>query len=584
MNSRVKEKSVSKIAARICLALGGIGLILTVIYVLLPDTVLLNLATRLALTIGDLERISFAGSERLHFELLKIIQKLKVVLLLVSGLFLVWGLLWKHLSAKAAGEVPVDVTISAGSKILPGVSSPLLLGMIIVAALIRLVNFNQSLWYDEIYSVLNFIDKGNFLNTVTAYAYFNNHILNSILARMAILVFGRAEWVFRLPAFIFGIISIGAMAKFSRLFGNKSIVWISTALLVFSALHVDQSQQSRGYTALLLFSILSCYFFLQALRKSKYSFWWGFVITTVLGLYAHLYMLMVLLSQLAVVLLGAFVFKENKNIDTPLVQFETANRFFLFTTIAGVVVFLFYLPVVPFIFFELLRDYVPKNINFTFLLSVIKTLGSGELIGSIIYLILFFTGLVFIWQKEKKIALLTITMFVIPFCLNLIIRPRYLYPRFFMFALPVYMVLVASGINSLSQKLPNLRPCFVKVICTIFLIVINLPAVYTVLSIERQDYRAAAEFIREIVKKDKDVIVIAPGVAGREIKYYLRHIDVVKVSTVAEVKELQRRYDRQIFFVTYDWSFEKELQDFIRDNANLQTVYYSRIPVRIYEL
>ena len=75
---------------------------------------------------------------------------------------------------------------------------------------------------------------------------------------------------------------------------------------------VDQSTQARGYTALIFFSILSCYYFLKIIGECKKDKPIKYIIVSVLGIYTHLYMSMVILSQIIIILLGVFVIREKE--------------------------------------------------------------------------------------------------------------------------------------------------------------------------------------------------------------------------------------------------------------------------------
>ena len=404
MSMRCKkwENITSIIGRRTCIGLGIVIFIASLILIVLSDDVLLSLATKFALVIGDAQRIEEAGIERLVTELIHVIKKLKLLLLIFSTSLIVWGLLWSHFSRRIT-----DYDIASKKPPLAYSSIPLLVLflLLLIAASLRLINFTQSLLFDEIYSVLNYIDRGSFLKAITTYKYFNNHIFYSICARISMLTFGKIEWAYRVPSLIFGLAGIWAVTRLSSLTNNKRIILISTIFLVFSPLHIDQSTQARGYTALVFFSMLSCYFFLRTLKEQKVKLWWGFATVTIVGLYAHLYMAMVLLSQLIIILLGVFLLKER---GKPLISYDVAYRFVLYTTIAVVVTFILYAPVLPYIFFELFRHRVTKIIDIGFIVSVFNNLGSGMkgLDCGYVYFFLFILGLVFMWKKQRIIIFL----------------------------------------------------------------------------------------------------------------------------------------------------------------------------------
>jgi len=578
MELRQKEMSYV-IAVRASLILGIAGLIASVSFCFINADVLIGVFARLALAIGNTQRLLSADPGRLCTEIAAVLSRIKIALPVLSLLLILWASALRFFITKSIKGNYIQPAQSTDYPSFPYIY----IFLIILAALIlRIININQSLWYDEIYSVLNYIDRGSFLSIITTYKYFNNHIFYSILARTSMLVFGREEWAFRLPSLLFGIAGIWAIAKLAGLTFKKNIMWLSAVLLAFSSAHIDQSMQARGYTALVFSSIMSCYYFLRLLREQKSSLWLGFYIVSVLGLYTHLYMVMVILSQVAVVMSGVFLFKEK---DKPLIGYDAAAKLLMHYTFIGVVVFLLYLPVLPFIVFELFRHHATKIINLDFIWSVFKYLGSGleGLDFGILYFIMFILGLTFLWKENRKyIVILTVSLFLVSFGINYVLGPRYLYPRFFIFALPVYLIAAASGIYSLCINSKGAVSIILITLSAVILISLSLPSIKTVLYLPRQDYKRAALFIKKTIKPGKETIIIAPGIAGREIRYYLRDYNVVKTDSLEDIKRINSVYNNVMFFITYGWTVPRRIMQFVKKKYTFSIPFRSRIAVGIY--
>jgi hypothetical protein len=567
------ENNFSKILIRLFIALGIIGIIAAVLFDFSPNPALLASFRKIALGIGDARRIQAAGMPKLEAELVYIIKRIKLFLPFFTALIFIWGWLWNLINRTAS-------TVSGNAQQTPPKRYTMpLAGLFFAMGLtlsLRLILFNQSLFYDEIYSFFNFIARDNLLKSITTYMNLNNHLLYSILARGSISIFGNTEWALRLPALIFGLAGIWAFGRLSGLTGNKAIAWVSICLLVFSPAHIDQSQQARGYTALVFFSALSCYFFLRGLKEPDSQIWRKFMLVTVLGFCAHLYMFMVLLAEVVTVIVITYFFRPDKNKSTAL-DFRVTSRFFLYSTLAGITVFLIYLPALPFIGFEFFRDYPRQKLDLDFLVSMVKFIGPGDQgwDSGLTYLFLFLAGAVFTWRRERAMAILAMNLFLVPVALITLSRPVYLYPRFFIFFLPAYLIVIACGVYGISQKIIPKRTSIIGAIIVAFLVTTALPSLEMIFTKERQNYRQAASIIRRTTLKDTPVI--APGIAGSEIAYYLKDRRIIKVKTLKEVEGLRITYPDAAVLLTYLPTIEPELAEFFRHNYRLLYYDNSRI-------
>lgn len=113
---------------------------------------------------------------------------------------------------------------------------------------------SEGLWFDEIRLITEFtrLPLGELLST---YGSDNNHPLYTVLAWFSTTAFGESIWALRLPALVFGMLSLVALAKLATLvLGRKKAVLI-TMLAAISYHHIWFSNNARGYTALLFFTL-----------------------------------------------------------------------------------------------------------------------------------------------------------------------------------------------------------------------------------------------------------------------------------------------------------------------------------------
>ena len=180
-----------------------------------------------------------------------------------------------------------------------------LMTSLIVAITIRLQSIDRGLDYDELFTVIHFVDVHSIWTTISSYIVFNNHIAYSILSYLSKTIFGRDEWAFRLPALLMGLISLCFFWYFIRTFVDKKVATLATFTLAIIPTHVEWSISSRGYSGLLLFVLIASFSYLRLLREPSHRYWGIFVLASVAGIYMHLYALLVTVSQFILVLLLA---------------------------------------------------------------------------------------------------------------------------------------------------------------------------------------------------------------------------------------------------------------------------------------
>ncbi|HEX7481312.1 MAG TPA: glycosyltransferase family 39 protein [Polyangiales bacterium] len=182
----------------------------------------------------------------------------------------------------------------------PGRTRKTLLGLCAAALLLRLLGkLNSGLWYDEIWTLVDF-GRLPFLKLVTSFGTDNNHPLYSLLSWLSLRTLGESAFALRLPALVFGVLSIGALYVYARRVTNESQALIATLLLTTSYHHVWFSQNARGYTLLLFFTIASTYFFEDLLDGRSRRSIFPYALTLALGTYSHLTGLFVAFAHLAV--------------------------------------------------------------------------------------------------------------------------------------------------------------------------------------------------------------------------------------------------------------------------------------------
>lgn len=178
------------------------------------------------------------------------------------------------------------------------------LGLVALAFVLRVSGqVGRGLWFDEIWTLVDFgrLSLGTLLTT---YGSDNNHPLYSISAWFCLQALGETAFALRLPAVLFGTASVWATWVLARRVASAPVALLTVGLLAISYHHVWFSQNARGYTALLFFTVASSHFFLRALDGDKRAFV-GHGVLLALATYTHLTGVFVAFGHLAAFVVDA---------------------------------------------------------------------------------------------------------------------------------------------------------------------------------------------------------------------------------------------------------------------------------------
>src|SRR5205823_3032592 len=126
--------------------------------------------------------------------------------------------------------------------------------------------------------------------------------------------FGEHPWTLRLPALFFGVASIWALFLLGRrLLGTREAL-LACGLMTLSYHHIWFSQNARGYSGLLCFSILATWFWLEARDRHSWTWWGGYVTTVIAGMMLHTTMAFVVAAHVFVYLLDLLASPQRRSI------------------------------------------------------------------------------------------------------------------------------------------------------------------------------------------------------------------------------------------------------------------------------
>lgn len=217
-----------------------------------------------------------------------------LMLLLVGGFMLV-ARKWTELALERSlarlndfvRAFPGDV--SQVFSALQAVSRPrIYLLALLAVTLAAAVNFglflSQPMRYDESYTVLAFAIRP-MRYVISDYHLPNNHVFHTILVHLAYNLLGNQPWIVRLPAYLAGVLAVPLVYVVASQFYNRPTGLLSAAILAVSPELLDYATNARGYTLIVLFTLLILAL-AAFLRKRKNAFGWMlFVLFSALGFY-----------------------------------------------------------------------------------------------------------------------------------------------------------------------------------------------------------------------------------------------------------------------------------------------------------
>ncbi len=164
-----------------------------------------------------------------------------------------------------------------------------LCGLTLLGAAVRAFRLDAGLWYDEIVTLVVAV-RLPIERLLTEYPTNNHHPLYSLLGHVSIGLFGEQAWSLRLPAYVFGVASIPMLYRLGTLVSVRLEAVLAAGLLSVSYHHVWFSQNARGYTALMFWTLLCTDLLLRGLATGRVGWYVGYAIAAALGAYAHLTM------------------------------------------------------------------------------------------------------------------------------------------------------------------------------------------------------------------------------------------------------------------------------------------------------
>lgn len=355
------------------------------------------------------------------------------------------------------------------------------------ALLLRLYNLNRlSLWFDE----ANDVYLGYQTPLAQTLFFFNPYLIHPPLFFSVLHVWtkvvGISEFAVRLFSVVMAMATLIAIYPIMRSRLNQKIALTSLLLLSVSSLQLSWSQSVRPYSWFTLLVTISMFFALLASEKPQQN--WRWIVYGLSGtvlLYQEYLSFHVIFAQ--AVFLAIVLFKNRRALI----------RLGLTLTWLG-------LSFLPWLgnFLEQAKSgnaFYLKNQGFSQLAETLEAFSGwfidmqykfllGALVGP-----LFVLGALWLWRNQQRMFWLLMTWSLLPVLTawtSSLVRPNFAM-RYFVFCLPAYLIIVATGIWSVERYKQ-----FIPYVATLAVVLLNMIAIlnynnnYT-----NQDWRTLVNYV-----------------------------------------------------------------------------------------
>ncbi len=444
--------------------------------------------------------------------------------------------------------------------------------LLLIAFLLRLYQLNAGMWLDEILTYTNYA-KLPYLQIITTFDSENQHFLYSILAHTSFLIFGESAWALRLPAVLFGVASLAAVYLFGLEVTNARDAFFSLALLTFSYHHVWFSQDARGYTGLLFWTMISSWLFLRLLVNPRPRTWVLYAVAAVLGIYTQLTMIFIIISHLIL-----YIF----NIEPLKVKLKTIHlRRSLGSMIGFILVGLFIIVLSVMIIPRFTSVFLnPAQlvsqgwiIPLRVINEMIKALGVGSIGLFLLGIVILFSAIgVVSYSKSKPIILWLVLLPIVTSTLASIVLSHFIWPRYYFYMLGFGVFFLLRGIDQFSIWLgrhfrvpAKFHEQIGTYLCSSFVLIsaMTVPFAYG----PKQDYASALDYIRSNQRSTDGVVAI--GFTLIPFRDYY-HQEWQMVTSIDEINKSLNQHQRVWVLYTLESVLESqypELMNFVRQDV-----------------
>ena len=380
-------------------------------------------------------------------------------------------------------------------------------GLLAVALALRVYRLDTELWMDEIFLRARYAPL-EFRQLLSTYDSQNHQPFYSLLARFSFLVAGGSDWSLRVPAVVMGVASLWALWWFARRVTSRNEALLAVAILAVSYHHIWFSQNARGYTAMMLLTVLSTGAFLRLCEGTRQPrrVTWIYAILMALATYTHLTAAFVAVGHAVALLL---VTQWRSGEARRRVMWPAAA-----IALSAVLTIVLYAPMLPQVWRQITT---PTMAGVTVELTgagwmvreALRVLGEGipgGLVTVAVALIVLSLGIVSFWRQSRLTTLLMFTPVWVTLVAILAARHN-LWPRFFFFAAGFLVLAALRGGFVLVRALVRWQPERVAVAGAAAVAILSLVTVPRAWQ-PKQQFRAAYDFVESERRPGDEVVAL----------------------------------------------------------------------------
>lgn len=404
------------------------------------------------------------------------------------------------------------------------------------ATVLRLMGLGSGLWFDEIVTLVESA-RLPLSSIVSDLPGINAHPLYSVLAHLSFEIFGDSAWALRLPAAIFGVVTVALVYALGARLTSRAEAWAGATLLAASYHHIWFSQNARGYTLLGALTLASTLLLLRAADTRRPTDYVLYGLACAAGVYTHLTMAFVVAGH-AVVVAAGWAVRWRPALTQPFLPLVWT------WTAAALLSILLYLPFLDGLLAEMNAD-APRQAaqvataSWALSEAVRQLLSGAGVPAAIAGGLLAAAGALSLWRRQPlAVALLVAPGIVTGVALAALGHP--LRPRFVFFLAGAAAIFAGRGLGLVAEALASRTrqssPVAGVVLLTVLFVAasaVGLPRNYR---LPKQDFAGAVRYLDEAATRG--VRVLAAGPACFPLETYFDRAAWTCLESVSDWRDL----------------------------------------------
>ncbi len=434
----------------------------------------------------------------------------------------------------------------------------LLLAIISIAFALRLYRLGvPSFWWDEIGQVIAV--KDSLIKTLNNAQRHHGAAPLDYLITFVVVRVNQTDFALRLPAVVWGVLSVYWLFRIGKLIYSYEIAVIAAFLLAINPFHIRYSQELRFYSLFILLMLISSEVAWRSYYTRAKKGWIIYAILATLMLYTHYFGAFVITIHGIGILLACI--REKRMFRRKSCFKEGVGYFVLSAGTAGVLF-------LPWFFYDALnetglRDATVPSFELDIFLNTLYSFSGNIEYYWFIWLILAIIGIFVTYSRYKVLGILFAVWLIVPIFLIVWldqINSYFYHPRQYIFVLPLYLLLVATGITEISRRLGDRLERYsgksisrqgVAFILVVPLVVLTLFPLrnYYLYQDRRENWKEMVEIVRNNIQEE-DAILYAEN--APMVTYYLTPSLRARTQEIETVEQLEAIYDsgRPIWLLT----------------------------------